>query len=413
MAASTIRLRCSNAGLNVPGSVHREPVDFPEVWAGWGAAAVGATAWAYGGRTERAYLEDLLARFTEHLFEAGLGTVGDALVSAKRAYYQQHAFDSFHEKTLVATTLYGLPMLEVRAGARQTANGTRRAAVDGQQTAGGTRAVRQSGGLFAEERTFRLVGGWGAPVTTTDGSYYTLTGERPYAENGRPILPRFTQPLGLAFRETVPVHGVFFRGGHYTDTVGFNPVVERAGLLGRADGLTEPPYSTSSWWPALPLQASRLGVTSGTGGLFVGTAVDARLVGWLGQYRGTAGRGTQRLYTELRYEVFYSDATDFTPPEIKTVPSTTSPAGIEVTAVLTTPVDAVYQVIATHTADDGLWTSTNLQWDPARGAWRGTLPSAATAFIVQAADHAGNVAVDDRGGRCHMLTRVYLPLSAR
>ena len=70
---------------------------------------------------EQAYLEDLLARFGRNLLMGNPGIVGDALVAAKRSYYQEHVTDAFHTKTLIATTLYGLPMLEVRTPGTQGA----------------------------------------------------------------------------------------------------------------------------------------------------------------------------------------------------------------------------------------------------------------------------------------------------
>ena len=111
------------------------------------------------------------------------------------------------------------------------------------------------------------------------------------AESGRPLLPEFTQPLGLTFDGEVPVHGVVFLGGEYSELAGFNPVIESAGILGEpAAPQVEPSYQQAGWWPALPVRASRLPATDG-GGVVVGTAIDARATAWLAQYRGTADGG--------------------------------------------------------------------------------------------------------------------------
>jgi len=78
-----------HAGLSVPGGdcasglvppVGETPqsLDWPQVWIGQGSTYVASTAWAYGGTTELAYLEELLTLLTEELVAGGSTTVGEA-----------------------------------------------------------------------------------------------------------------------------------------------------------------------------------------------------------------------------------------------------------------------------------------------------------------------------------------------
>jgi hypothetical protein len=107
-----------HAGLNVPGDAHPAPMDFPEAWLGHGATYLGSTGWAYGGdRREPAlrYQEALMSKFAALLLKEEGASVGDALVKAKRDYLRGvEAPNPFHAKTLVGTTLYGLPMARIR-----------------------------------------------------------------------------------------------------------------------------------------------------------------------------------------------------------------------------------------------------------------------------------------------------------
>jgi hypothetical protein len=217
--------------------------------------------------------------------------------------------------------------------------------------------------------------------------------------------------LGLAFEEGVPVHGLVFRGGEYSELLGFNPVIESAEVLSEpSSSPSEPAYHQRTWWPVLPVRASPLQAGAGGGGLLVGTVVDARLTGRLAQYRGSADNGVLRLFTSLTYEVFYSQSADWDPPVIQSVTSTLTTTGVEVSAALAPAGDDVHQVLATYTAGDGSWRSHPLTWNAASGRWLGQLPRTTGAFLVQAVDGAGNVAVDTNEGRYYTIGRSYLPL---
>jgi hypothetical protein len=136
-------------------------------------------------------------------------------------------------------------------------------------------------------------------------------------------------------------------------------------------------------------------------------------MGWWSQYRGDTDDGHLRLYQSLDFEIFYSDLTDFTPPLIQSVSVMTNTDSIEVTTALAEPASTVYQVIATHTASDGRWDTTTLDYDESSTVWRGSLPLTTSEFVVQVADSAGNVTIIQQGAPPPVMSQVYLPLVAR
>src|SRR5262249_45005562 len=138
--------------------------------------------------------------------------------------------------------------------------------------------------------------------------------------------------------------------------------------------------------------------------------------GWLNQYRGSANSGELRLYHALTYTVFYTDATDLTPPVIQTVSFAKTPAGVEVTARLAESGEPLHQVIATFTTGNGRWQSLALSENSATNTWHGMLPLTTAEFVVQAVDQAGNVGVNDNQGKYFNIggkNRLYLPIVNR
>jgi hypothetical protein len=116
-----VGLAC-HAGLNVPGTDHPKPLDFPEAWLARGATLVASPGWVYGGdRLDpgRRWQEELIPLFAEHLFASGETTVGEALAAAKRDYLSRQTEETpWHAKTVIGTLLYGLPMSKVHGGTR-------------------------------------------------------------------------------------------------------------------------------------------------------------------------------------------------------------------------------------------------------------------------------------------------------
>lgn len=103
-----------HAGLNVPPE-STLPLDWPEVFAAKQAVYIGSTGYAWGSNAGLGWAERMVTLLTRYLIEGSTQEVGDALMRAKRAYFEEAtAFDVYDEKTLLEFTLYGLPMYALR-----------------------------------------------------------------------------------------------------------------------------------------------------------------------------------------------------------------------------------------------------------------------------------------------------------
>ena len=137
-----------------------------------------------------------------------------------------------------------------------------------------------------------------------------------------------------------------------------------------------------------------------------------------GQYLAswsTPGEGTQRLFTNIGAQVFYTSpdsllANDFTPPTVQsssaittsgtttfsvgTLPGQTSPVAAPVDEVL-----VLYAPARTGSGTPVTWTS--LELNPSNGSWTGSETSTGgqlVQYMVEAVDAAGNVGVSDNNG---------------
>ena len=107
-----------HSGYNIPApdALTYSPVpDWAEAFATKKATIVAATGYAYGDTVLTEYGEQLFLQLSQQL-RTGNGPVaiGQALVNSKRAYMAQHpSLEGIDDKTILETTLYGLPMLKV------------------------------------------------------------------------------------------------------------------------------------------------------------------------------------------------------------------------------------------------------------------------------------------------------------
>ena len=103
-----------HSGLNVPPSF-TNALDLPELMLRKGAVAyVGNTGFGWGLRYGVGYSERLMQLITNRLLAQPSCALGTALSDAKRDYFlENHRYDVFDEKSLMESTLYGLPMYEV------------------------------------------------------------------------------------------------------------------------------------------------------------------------------------------------------------------------------------------------------------------------------------------------------------
>jgi len=126
----------------------------------------------------------------------------------------------------------------------------------------------------------------------------------------------------------------------------------------------------------------------------------------------------QRLFTELEFQVYYTDtaSTDFAPPVVWTVEGVAlgNVANFQVFAQDTSGVQRVMMV---YTQDGTNWHSRDLAYDPFDDRWGMYVAGVSDPFIyfVQVVDGAGNVTVTSNKGLFFEPARneIYLPLVVR
>jgi hypothetical protein len=194
---------------------------------------------------------------------------------------------------------------------------------------------------------------------------------------------------------------VVFKGGVYTDTPSFNPVVDRA--VTKTGTLDEPTFAAPGWYPALPQRLNRL-------------ERGDKLVTLLGQFNPE--EQAERVYDELSFDVYYhTDSTDWEPPAIKGISSEKLGTGDAMVTIEAQDNSGIETAVVAYTDGDGVWESLELTENG--GAWSGSFPDGAgTRFFVQVVDKAGNVAVRDNEGQYFepgegLFSTVYLPLVVR
>ena len=396
----------SHFGLNVPDrwAAAENRLDFAQALADLGSTLVANTGYAYGGTYLSNLTDALMLRFVDVLVRSPGVSVGDALLRAEQTLLSEISptgLGAYQEKSLLQATLYGLPMLQVTVSSAQgwkTLRAPDDATGDGSAVVAGLPATSRGSGAISDRSAqhgrhrsraqetptvarvevrprFR-------PTDTATGTYFAAEGGLA-AWPARPLQPRVAVPLPDS--EGTP-HGVLLTAARFRDLYGFDPVIARAAVTGRAE---EPPYPFAAWWPRRVAAIDRLPLSEGT---------ERRLVVIPAQYRRPR---VERIYEQLTFEVYFSNAADYRPPSIWEVRFTDTPQGIDFN-VWASDASGVQRVVVTYTKGDGQWRSIELQ-DVGMGThWFTFVPRLNRdnlEFFVQAVDNAGNVAVHTDKGR--------------
>ncbi|MFQ5576137.1 MAG: hypothetical protein ACE5G8_04015, partial [Anaerolineae bacterium] len=250
---------------------------------------------------------------------------------------------------------------------------------------------------------------------TVLGTYYTLAGENEvHVAGARPILPRTSRNIHQP--DTI-AHGVLMIGGTFTDVLNIDPAVSRV-LTDDVYSKPEPVYFDRGWYPSQLAAINRFLTADGQS--------RERLVVVPGQFRansnGQGRTGTQRLYTNLQFEVYHAPftVTDFTPPGIWQVEVISGTGGITFRALVDDDEDVpagLKRVVALyHEAGKYSWRLEELHYNASSGYFEGTTgpTSEPIRYFFQAVDSAGNVALALEHGapfdKVKVLNSVYLPL---
>lgn len=372
-------------------------LDMVQAWVGHGALLAGNTGYGWGYTSGVGLSERLMLDYTRQLLEGGETTAGRALIAAKQQYYLEDLdLDEYDEKILVEFTFYGVPMTPVTSPNESYAFHAPSSVLHSPSLHSPT--LWNTGYFTTVHRQYPF------PAliaeTTDDGVYYSCAGQVERGD-GAPIQPRRPVPLSPPASATATQpHGVALRSALGQEISGLDPVVEEA-IWEVGSGGDEPVFDSDAWFPESLLQLNQVGGRN-------------ELVFGVGQFQGVSR--TQRLYGAMDVDVYFSLSGDWAPPLIRRIESEWAGGTSSLVTVTVEAEDAsgIHAVVVAYASGAGNWSSVDLV--AADDVWRGSFPGgAATEFIVQVVDGAGNVTAFTRGGQymqagdVYRLQRVFLP----
>ncbi len=401
-----------HSGLNVPPNNSKQPIDLPEAFAQKGANYVGNTGFGYGFLNSIGLSEKLMRLYTTQLIGSPDTTMGKALATAKKQYYQQDPkFDAFDEKVMQQLIFYGLPMYKITGLPSPGTLGDDFPGVDFdvEPPSLGSEVVSSTVNINFQKAIDTGVLG---EQETESGAYLALNGYTS-ANAGEPVQPLH---FGTLSNSTAPARSVVVLGGDFTmrdvdDPLIGTPVNEYV----PRDNDDEATLSLSAGWhPALPSTIQMIND-------------EATLVSEVAQYNPETEQ--LLLYSNLQVDVFYSTSSDEQPPSF-TVVDGLYDAPTKRVAVKVGVVDSsgIKEVILSYIENKDLnatsLKSIKMTFDASAQKWRGTFPGdAKSVFYVQAVDNAGNVATENNKGNYFIpsearigstsTTQIYLPFIRR
>ena len=416
-AAVILAVAC-HGGLSVPGSSAADrSLDFVETWSGWADAFVGVTGWAYGTSEGLGYQEQLADDLHRVMsIEDGVA-IGDALVAAKRRYIDAFDADPMHLKTVLGTTLYGLPMARLRLDPEaprvfppsRVVRALPLPAVARAPDTGGARpAGLSSGGRVLRVSNVELADIAMEPQLVSGvGSYWRVAGSAPYVSVGGPLVPVVDYAVGemaVGERRLAP-RSAILRRASYMEVAPRGAVMPRVGCLSPVCDATTAtaPQPPGGWWPPVPVELSPV-VAPGLLARPVAVRDERRMRVFTGQYHGAIQ--AHRLFHSIVVDQLFSDDPDHDPPVIQDVRARWDAADLRLEVTVAEVEPSTAEIVAFCDQRDGSFSSAVLHHDldasrgsvPGSGLWSGTVLGA-RACIVQAIDGAGNLAVAHNGGR--------------
>ncbi|MEP7181312.1 MAG: choice-of-anchor Q domain-containing protein [Betaproteobacteria bacterium] len=405
-------------GDAIPGATF--PLDWAQAFARKRATLIAGTGYQYGDTDFLEYSERLYRNFARAL-RGGTGNVaiGDALVQAKLEYLAATPdIRGIHEKALLEATLFGLPMLAVNMPSGRGAVPPNAPAITPIAVSSGpaatlglkTFSLSVAPSLTPQSKTLKnLSGGSDVVASWLGGSDGVLT--RP----GEPVLPLATVNV-TPTDPNVVLRGVGFRGGTYADSA---PIIPFSGAPATEIRSPHVAFASPAFYPARMWNPNYFGVLAGNGATqLLVTPAQHRVVD------AAAGTSTQRKYTGLNLQLFYSGnlskAALSEAPSITSVDEERQGADLLFTVqVVGDPAAAIHQVWITYTRVAGTtWTSLDLKQCVAplpvectaadSRLWRGRLaaPPADLKYMAQAVSGVGLVALDDNRGLYYGISAV-------
>ena len=396
-------------------SVTEEP-DWAQAFAQKGALLIAGTGYQYGDTDFVAYSERLYQDFAQALREgSGPVSVGDALVRAKQRYLAETVeMRPIHDKVLLESALFGLPMLSVDMPAGRFTPTSEVSVVPKSDPAPANTPGDVLGLTTADatlimdpmDMTKTMVN---AVDNSTVTAVYYQGSDGLIVNPAEPILPLERYNVGVG--DTV-LRGAGFTGGSYIDVLDVVPFTGAAATELRG---IHTPFISNVFFPIVPFQINYFDLLANS--TQHGQPSLALIPAQYQSHSSTSLQGTMRVYSSMSFRLFYNDnASAYTNASagVTNIPALASPP--DITAIYAEQVDdtvlfratvtgdpsaGIQQVWVTYTALTGpyygRWQSLSLVQDPDDSTkWSGSLPlngipADDVRFMVQAANGVGLV----------------------
>ncbi|MBV9279667.1 MAG: PxKF domain-containing protein [Chloroflexi bacterium] len=410
-----------HGGYNIPGgdavSNFSPSPDWPEAFAQKGATLLAATGYAYGDTDLTEYGEHLFDNYVKQLRSYSGASyvpvaVGQANVAAKKEYLATHTnLSGVDEKTLLETTLYGLPMMTVNMTGQHISTQPDTSIVSSAPTVSSGPGVNFGTGsadidvqpsLTSHTQTLTN----SATNTSVTATYLSGPNNSVVARPGEPIFP--SQVYNVQVSNQI-LRGVGFRGGSYSDTTGITPLTSAAGT---ETSVGHPAFYTNVFYPTQVWTPNYFGAVGGGSEHLAITPA---------QYisaNPTSTSGTLRQFSDLKFRLFYLPSTwtsntatipvaEAAAPTISSVSATPDSSGNVTFAVhvlsdqLASGADTQgVWITYTDPSHPGTWQSIDLAPDTTDPTlWKATQPlSSSIVFMVQAVNGTGLVTLSTNSG---------------
>ena len=407
-----------HSGYNVvdPDAVTGGSVDWAQALTRKGATLIGGTGYQYGDTDFLEYSERIYAEFA-HQLRVGSGpvSIGEALIRSKQIYLASTPdIRGIHEKALLESTIFGLPMLSVNLPTAGRVPAPAPGSIVGSTTPFLTNPGAALGLSSADRTITSTLTPHPVPMTnlaggTTTATYYSgLNGV--VTNPDEPAVPLESRNVSVAGKV---LRGVGFRGGSYTDET----VIPLTGAPADPDKQIRGIHRGFGSPVFFPMRLSTLNyfdaLSGGTTNLLVTPA----------QHRTTGaadGSAILRKYANLDLRFFYSAYTGNSAasgaPTITGVNAVVAGSNVTISAhAFGDPQAGIQQVWVTYTGHDApgpdpAWTSVDLIQDTSDSTlWSKTLalptalPGRSIDFLIQAVNGVGLVSLDDNAGRTYSI----------
>ena len=390
-----------------------EELDWAQAFAQKGAYLIAGTGYQYGDADLTEYSERLYLDFTQELRRQGPVPIGNALVAAKQSYLSDTGveIDGVFEKTILVSTLFGLPMFSLDLGGAPGTSVTLppiSTTTTPVANGPGTAFNLETSDVTLDPVTTLLT----KTLTTPDNANsFTTTffeGADGFTSRlGFPIKPleiyNAGHPNGI---DDGVLRGVGFRRGSYEDFLNRIPLTSVAATELATPHLV---FRSDYFFPIQPWTVNHYGVLIDPENGF------SRLMLSPVQYRSNNAnsiQGTMRVYDSFDFRLYYSNYIGSealaAPPSIaKVLSRNSSPGVVDFSVFVTDPIAGVQEVWVTYTFEDGgatgSWQSVDLVQDPNEPTiWRGSLTGLTNSgdlrFMAQAVNGIGLVTMSSNYG---------------